>query len=454
MTPDSADFYPAMSHPPAHPSLMAATAWLGGVRLAPDHEWKILEIGCASGHHILPIAETYPQARITAIDVDADAIAEAQRLARLADLGNIEFLCADLSTWQAPAQHYDLIIAHGVFSWVDDRTKSALLSLCHRALKTQGVAMISYNTQPGWALRQPLREMTLALGASLPSAEQALGWMETSLAGRDDNYARHLLEIIQDTRAKGDQQLKFDDLAPINDPCYFSQFIHWCEQAGLTYVGETDSTLANTQLLGSAAQQSLRALQGQPLLMEQMADFLTGRTFRCSLIARRDVVRSMPSAEEWSALCVESLMPIPDTGHAVTDALASAIAAAEPDCLPLAELLEKSPRLALADVIPVIIRLLQLGMIHLRLSPVRIAAEMPSHPRLSALNLDHLAQGKPVVDAYHRPCRLSANDRNWLRLCDGTISFEQLIKACRDEKQAHALHELLAHLHQRGLFIG
>jgi trans-aconitate methyltransferase len=453
MTPHSADFYPAMSHPPAHPSLMAATALLGGVRLAPSHEWHILEIGCASGHHILPIAQAYPQARITAIDLDANAITEARRLAHLAKISNIEFLCADLTTWQPTAQHYDLIIAHGVFSWVDDRAKSALLALCRHALKTQGVAMISYNTQPGWSLRQPLREMTMALQSVHPSAEQALHWLEKSLTSRNDAYAHYLREIIQDTRAKGEQQLKFDDLAPVNDPCYFSQFIHWCEQSGLTYLGETDCTLANTELLDASAQQSLRELSGHPLLFEQMSDFLTGRTFRCSLIARSDVSRRIPTPDELAALSLEALMPIPSTGHPATDALTNAITQAEPNCLPLHDLLVSTPHLSIADAIPLTLRLQHLGMLRLRHSPISIAAETPSHPRLSPLNLDHLAQGKPIVDAFHRPCQLSANDRNWLRLCDGTISFEQLMKACRDDTQRHALHELLAHLHQRGLFL-
>lgn len=453
MQPDTADSYPSMSHPPAHPSIMAATALLGGVRLAPSHDWHILEVGCASGHHILPIAQSYPQARITAIDLDAHAITEARRLADLAKISNIEFHCADLTAWQPPARHYDLIIAHGVFSWVDDRAKSALLTLCQHALKIQGVAMISYNTQPGWALRQPLREMTMALQSLHPDSVQALHWLEKSLTSRHDAYAQYLREIIQDTRAKGTQQLKFDDLAPINDPCYFSQFIHWCEQSGLTYLGETDSTLANTEILDAAAQQSLRSLGGNPLLLEQMTDFLTGRTFRCSLIARSDVTRNTPTPEEIAALCLEALMPIPSTGHPATDALTTAITQAEPHCLPLRDLLASSPQLTLTDAIPRSLRLLHLGMIRLRQSPISVTAEMPAHPRLGPLNLDHLAQGKPIVDAFHRPCQLSPNDRNWLRLCDGTISFEQLMKACRDDRQRHALHELLAHLHQRGLFL-
>jgi len=448
--------YPAMSHPPGHPAVMAATALLGGLRLGPTAAWHILEIGCASGHHILPIAVAYPNAQITAIDLSPSAIAEAQRLADCAGISNVKFLCADLMQWQAPREAFDAIIAHGVFSWVNDQTKSELLQLCQRSLKKQGVAMLSYNTQPGWALRQPLREMALTLqqlDSAQGSAMTALQWIESALDHRADPYGQYLLEIVRDTQAKGEQQLKFDDLAPVNDPCYFSQFVHWCEQAGLNYVGEADSTLAQTSLLSSTAKSQLRSLANNPLLHEQMTDFLTGRTFHCSVICRNDATRIAPTAEELAALCIESLMPVPPTGNAATDAMSAAIFSSEPCSLSINDLLQKAPTLSPQEAISISLRLLQLGMIRLRSEPVIFPSDMPSHPRFSALNYDHLATGKPIVDAFHRPCLLSPSDRAWLRSCDGSHSFEQLMKRCQNDEQVEACHALLAHLHRRGLFV-
>jgi trans-aconitate methyltransferase len=456
MTNDTMDFYPAMSHPPAHPSVIAATALLGGIRLDPEQDWSILEIGCASGHHILPIAESFPQASITAIDLDARAIEEAKRLAQIAGLRNIEFHCEDLTTWQAPARHYDIIIAHGVFSWIPDTAKTALLALCERALKENGVAMISYNTLPGWTMRQPLREMTLALQqmpAHQGSACSVLQSIAQSLQDRDDAYAKYLLDVIYDTHAKGDEQLRYDDLAPHNEPCYFSQFFQWIQQSGLTYVGEADSTLPQTSLLGSAAKQQLQSLAANPLLMEQMTDFLTGRSFRCSVICRTNTPRKAPTPEELADLCIERLMPIPATGNDSTDAFAQAIMRTTPCCRSIKDLLVKAAQIDLSQALKLSLSLLSLGMIRLRLMPIIVCDEMPEFPRLSELNRDHLKQGKPIVDAFHRPCQLAPNDRNWLRLCDGSVSFEQLMKACRGDTQVQALHELLAHMNERGLFV-
>lgn len=450
------DSYPAMSHPPGHPSVISATALLGGLRLSPIDTMRILEIGCSTGHHILPIAAAFPDAEITAIDLDATAIAEATRLADLAQLSNITFVCADLTKWQTPQKSFDFIIAHGVFSWVNDTAKSALLQLCQYALKPQGAAMISYNTQPGWALRQPLREMTLTLqqlDLAHGSADKALQWIEGALDSREDPYAQYLLETVRDTRAKGEQQLKFDDLAPVNDPCYFSQFFHWCDQAGLAYVGEADSTLPQTSLLSAAAKAQLQGLAGSPLLLEQMTDFLTGRTFRCSVICRKEATRAAASIEELGGLCIETLVPIPTTGNATTDAFVHAITASEPSCLSLHDLVKKTSGVSLRDALTITMQLLQLGMIRLRNVPVLITEEMPESLRLSALNLDHIAHGKPIVDAFHRPCAVSPSDRVFLRPCDGSVGFGQLMQGCRSSEQVEALHALLAHLHHRGLFL-
>lgn len=447
--------YPAMSHPPAHPSVIAATALLGGLRMPPLARLRILEIGCSTGHHILPIAAAYPDAQITAIDFSPAAIAEAQRLAAIASITNVNFICADLQQWQAPEQAFDCIIAHGFFSWVNDKVKSALLDVCHRSLAHNGVAMISYNTQPGWALRQPLREMALTLQQLDPTngtALHAMQWIENALEQRTDSYGQYLLDVVRDAKAKGEQQLKFDDLGPLNDPCYFSQFVHWCEQSGLTYVGEADSTLAQSSLHSASAQTQLRALAHNALLHEQMSDFLTGRTFRCSVVCRTDATRTAPTPDELAQLCLEPLMPIPPTGNTAIDALGSAIERAAPSCRSLRELLPSTTLTSLPEAISVMMKMLQLGMIRLRFDAIFIAEDMPAQPCLNSLNQDHLHTGKPIVDAFHRPCLLSPSDRAWLQQCDGSISFEQLMQRC-SPAQVEACHALLNHLHQRGLLL-
>ena len=73
--------YPAMSHPSADPALMAVSACLAG--LSPVHPARanVLEIGCASGHHLIPLARRWPEAWFTGIDRSPRLIAAAREAA-------------------------------------------------------------------------------------------------------------------------------------------------------------------------------------------------------------------------------------------------------------------------------------------------------------------------------------------------------------------------------------
>ena len=51
------------------------------------------------------------------------------------------------------------MIAHGVFSWVPREVQDKILELCERVLAPTGIAYISYNTYPGWHLREMMAEM-------------------------------------------------------------------------------------------------------------------------------------------------------------------------------------------------------------------------------------------------------------------------------------------------------
>jgi 2-polyprenyl-3-methyl-5-hydroxy-6-metoxy-1,4-benzoquinol methylase len=446
--------YPSMSHPTGHPSIMAASAIFGGLRTTQVPTSRILEIGCASGHHILPIAAAFPDASITAVDLSNHAIEKAQSIAQSAKITNAQFLCADIKNWRPSAHQYDYIIAHGFFSWVDDEAKSALLDICQHALTPNGVAMISYNTQPGWALRQPLREMTNALRhmpACKNSSILALDLIESAMEGTDTDYGKYLISLIKDAKAKGEQQLKFDDLGPINDPCYFSQFVQWCQAAGLKYVSESDIALSNPAMLPEGAKSLLPNLRNDPLLQQQLADFFTGRTFRTSLICRADANLWQPTWEEVAEFSIELLMPIPATGNPITDRIAEVIHQEQPDCVPMRELLADIQTCEPEQAVTVILQLAQLGILRLRSIPYRSLQSMPEHPRLSLLNEHYLKAGLSIVDAMHNPCKIAPSDRKVLLNCNGINSFDDIMRQCADEKQVQSAHALLQFMNDRGL---
>jgi SAM-dependent methyltransferase len=61
----------------------------------------------------------------------------------------------------APDGAYDYVIAHGFLSWVPPPVQERLMEVCRKSLAPQGVALISYNTYPGWHMRGMIRQMML-----------------------------------------------------------------------------------------------------------------------------------------------------------------------------------------------------------------------------------------------------------------------------------------------------
>ena len=65
-------------------------------RLRPDFApRRILDLGCGLGHNVLPIAQAFPQARVTAVDVAAPMLRYGAARAASLGVANVEFVQAD-----------------------------------------------------------------------------------------------------------------------------------------------------------------------------------------------------------------------------------------------------------------------------------------------------------------------------------------------------------------------
>jgi chemotaxis methyl-accepting protein methylase len=54
---------------------------------------------------------------------------------------------------------FDYIICHGVFSWVERTVQEKILAIASRNLSANGIVYVSYNTYPGWHMREMVRDM-------------------------------------------------------------------------------------------------------------------------------------------------------------------------------------------------------------------------------------------------------------------------------------------------------
>jgi SAM-dependent methyltransferase len=471
--------YPAMSHPPSHPAVTGVLARLAGLPPVDPADMRVLELGCAGGWNLLPIAAEFPGARCVGVDFSERAVADARQVADEAGLGNVRFEMADLASWQSEGPGHDFIIAHGVFSWVPDAVKLRLLELCRDALAPGGVAYVGFNTDPGWALRKPVAETVRALvGRSGfgDSPEPVLEGIFEALEGAGGAYPDALRAVVQDMRAKA-EMLEFDDLAPVCDPVTVAQFVGWAAEAGLAWLGEAELAQTLPDGVSTSGERWLAHAGPDRLLAEQLADLLSGRTHRAAVLARADVARpERVSSRVVLDLCVrsglgvaerEGTMELIDRGGGVrarvkerlSRACFGALAELAPACVPVIEMLEAAGRrlggLDLSNELPAISRMLldaaKAGLLELRTEPVRISRELPPKPELDTLRRVAVRRKRPLVDAFHAPCSFPEPHYRVLAAIDGTRSTDELAAMARAHTPELDFPRWIEHLARRGL---
>src|SRR5262245_55593060 len=94
----SYDLVPYLStpYPQSHPDRLATIAALAGLRPVPVVSSRVLELGCAAGGNLIPMAVALPGASFVGIDLSSKQVEEGRKI--VADLGlkNIELQHKDI----------------------------------------------------------------------------------------------------------------------------------------------------------------------------------------------------------------------------------------------------------------------------------------------------------------------------------------------------------------------
>lgn len=293
----------------SHPDHLAVLATLFGMAPASIAKCRLLELGCASGGNIIPMASSLPDSRFLGIDLSARQVADAQATIKALRLTNVEIKQGDILKVTKRLGEFDYIVAHGVYSWIPDQVRDKLLRICHDNLSRNGVAYVSFNSYPGWHFRRMIREMMLYHTRQFadPSAQiaQARMFLEflAQSAPEDSTYGLVLRDEQNLLRQNSDSYLFHDHLEDINDPVYFHEFIERAARHGLQYLAEAD---ISSMMLGNFPQnvaETLRTISNNAIRTEQYIDFLRNRSLRQTLLCRKENSLNRTPAPE----CVERL---------------------------------------------------------------------------------------------------------------------------------------------------
>jgi hypothetical protein len=157
------------------PSIQQMAMCVAGKRSSPlAPAFSKVELGCGYGLSLLMDAASHPQASFIGVDINPVHTNWASALARDAGLSNITFLDRAFSDDLASVlPELDFIGMHGVWSWICQSNRTAILDLIQQLLKAQGIVMVSYNSLPGWSVKRALRELLMRKFLSLKGSTES-----------------------------------------------------------------------------------------------------------------------------------------------------------------------------------------------------------------------------------------------------------------------------------------
>ena len=288
--------YPGFPFPQTHPDRLALLARLHGLEPAPPDGCRVLEVGCADGINVLGMAASAPGLEAVGFDSAAGPLERGRELAQTAGLANVRLEALDLRDAGDALGSFDYVVAHGLYAWVPDDVRDALMALLARCLSPHGVAFVSYNARPGAGMRSLLREMALMhAGVAASVHERAAGARELYelmapwVTERPDAYGRLLEHELGRLRRLNMPALVHDDLAELYRPVWLRDFVTHARAHGLEYLAEAELSELEADRHPEGFDAVLdRVAGGDRVEWEQYADFLAGRSFRQTLLCRAD----------------------------------------------------------------------------------------------------------------------------------------------------------------------
>ena len=262
----------------------------------PGGPLTYIELGCGQGFGLNLLAAANPDARFVGVDFSPGHVAGARRLAAEAGLSNVVFLeegFSDLAREPDALPDADMIVLHGVYSWIAPAQREAIRSIIRRKLKTGGLVYLSYNCMTGWAplavFQRLLRDIALTRsGTSAERAKSALATLtklqQSGLQSLSETTA--LGKLVKHAATQHPSYLAHEYLNEHWTPMYFADVARDLADCRLTYIGSAQPAANGDRytLIPDIAG-AMRAEVGADL-HESIRDLAVERRFRKDVFGR------------------------------------------------------------------------------------------------------------------------------------------------------------------------
>lgn len=457
-----------------HPDHMATVGLLHGLPVARPESCRVLELGCAMGGNVIPMAFKFPGASFVGIDLSARQVAEGRETVEALGLANVDLRAASILDVDAGWGGFDYIVCHGVYSWVPAPVRDKILTIFAENLAPGGMAYVSYNTFPGWHARGLARDLMayhLRGGSDVhESARTARAFLKDLVSILPDRRTAYAAILTGEGRLLDDVDdayLYHEHLEETNSPFYFHQFMADAAAKGLGFVAEAKSE-GLMDGISAEARERIEAWGGDPIAREQYLDFVINRTFRRSFLRREaDGPPPRPSPEAVAAMAVGTVVtpesreldvfspepasfrpagggPSLTTNHPMLKAAFLELALARPRMIPFDSLLARAlARLSTGPIAPFdpaqaasylresLFRGFAADLITLSIAPPRVATDPGDAPTASPLSRHQAARGGRITNIAGRSVAPEDLDLFLLPLLDGTHPRAALQEALR-----------------------
>ncbi len=460
--------------PQTHPDRLATLGRLFGLAPPDVETCRVLELGCASGDNLIPMAIELPNAQFVGIDLSERQIEQGRKSVADLGLGNIDLRREDIANVDASWGKFDYILCHGIYSWVPAPIREKILAICRENLAPTGIAFVSYNTLPGWHMRGMIRDMMVyhsrQFEGPVQKVRQARALLDFLAQSTPTTtpYGMTLRQELDAIRDQPDSYLFHDHLEEVNEPSYFHQFADAARRHELRYLAEADFGDMLPTKFPAKVSETLARIAQDVIRMEQYMDFLSNRMFRQTLLVHRGeplwrkvdgrkvkgllvaaVVKPQSAAPVLTEGVSEAFRTAMGVVHNITDALTKAalltLSKCYPLCMPFEELAAKCHASVAAAAgtrteLPLseddlrsfgerMLSGLAARVIELRVAQPRLTAVLSARPLASPLARRQVAHGATVTNLRHEPVNLTDIARRMLPLLDGTHDVEALVAA-------------------------